>query len=110
MYFEVIKLCHEIKAPIVEKEAASEIGLDQWVRGATRTPSLDGEKEKSKKVLRLILVDLRIFLLNPQRSAETPGAVIRICTVVIDKDMVISPVPKNCATVFPYFRRSIQPA
>lgn len=55
-----------IEASIVEIEAASEIGLDQWAWGATRTPSLNGEKEKSKKVLWLILVDLRIFLLNPQ--------------------------------------------
>jgi len=36
-----------IEASIVEIEAASEIGLDQWAWGATRTPSLNGEKEKS---------------------------------------------------------------
>ena len=48
--------------------------------------------------------------LDPQHAAESPGAVVRIRTVVVREDMVIAAVAKESTAEFSNFNRCFHPA
>ena len=47
--------------------------------------------------------------LNTDGTSETPDAVIRLGTVVVDENSAVAKITEECTSEFSHFRRGLQP-